>query len=134
MKNSNWILTESVYLMDRHIEYPLDAQQTTNMAVLVLRVNSLLADVPEAARPRGITSGYRPGRFNVAAGGAPKSAHLTCQAVDLADPKNELDKYLDAHPELLELHDLWRETPKATPGWCHIQSREVKGNKRTFNI
>lgn len=132
MPNKPWLLTEQIYLMGRSTEYPLNAEQKANMALLLPRVNALILDLPDPIKPRGITSGYRPGRFNAAAGGAPKSGHLVCKAADLADPNGFIDKFIDAHPELLDKHDLWREDPKRTPGWVHVDI--TKRPNRTFKV
>lgn len=82
-------------------------------------------------KPMTITSGYRPGRYNTAAGGARNSAHLTCEAVDIADADGSLKKYLLKNLDLLEKAGLWMEHPDRTPSWCHLQTRAVKN--RVFN-
>lgn len=132
MPTKPWVLTTSTYLMSRNIEYPLSKEQEANMALLLSRVNDLIKDLPDVIKPRGITSGYRPGRFNEAAGGAPKSGHLVCKAVDLVDPVNAIDDYLDKHPELLVKHKLWREDPARTKGWCHLDT--TARPKHTFLV
>lgn len=76
-----------------------------------------------------IYGGFRPQNCPI---GAPKSAHKTGEAVDVYDPRNELDSFLDKHPELLAKYGLYRESPKATEGWCHLQTRKTPSGKRTF--
>ena len=115
-----WKLDETKYYQGRDVEYPPSDEVKANMAILIPRVNDLIQDLPEAIRPKGITSGFRPGRFNVAAGGAPHSGHVVGKAVDLSDPNEAIDTYLTAHPELLVKHSLWREDPKCTKSWCHL--------------
>lgn len=133
MPTKPWVLTSNIYLMGREIEFPPSKEQLANMATLLSRVNDLIKDLPDPIKPRGITSGFRPGRFNDAAGGAPNSGHLHCRAVDLADPGNAIDNYIDKHPELLVKHNLWREDPKRTSGnWCHLDI--TARPNRTFKV
>jgi hypothetical protein len=114
-------ITREQYLMGREVEYPTDIATEGHIADLLVRVNSLLSECPIA--PTSITSGYRPGKYNVAAGGAKRSAHLTGQAVDLADPSKSFKEWLVANQELLVKYDLYMEHPIATPTWCHLQTR-----------
>lgn len=50
-----------------------------------------------------------------------KSKHLFGQAVDIADPKGELQKWCKANEPLLLKIGFWMEDFGATPGWCHFQ-------------
>lgn len=100
------------------------------LARLLFRVNKLLSKLPEGLWEGHITSGYRPGKYNVAAGGSPMSAHLICEAVDIADPAGKIDQHIDANPGLLIECDLYREHPTRTPGWVHLDIR--KRSTRTF--
>lgn len=79
--------------------------------------------------------GYRtPGTRTGAAG----SSHREGKAVDDADPGDELDSWLDGFDDgaggnsMLERHQLYREHPAATPGWCHLTTRAPRSGKRTF--
>jgi uncharacterized protein YcbK (DUF882 family) len=116
----------SEFLKDREIEYPLTEQQRINM-VFLLDVISTIRE--KWGKPIQISSGYRPGRFNKAAGGAEKSAHLTCEAVDLVDHDGSLAKFCEP---LLQQLDLYMENPKRTPGWVHLQTRKTKSGSRVF--
>jgi hypothetical protein len=69
--------------------------------------------------------------------GGPGSAHRAGQAVDVYDPDNALDTWLDAFEHdgentKLEEHGLYREHPEDTVGWCHLQSRAPGSGRRTF--
>lgn len=128
----SWLLAEKIYWQDRDIEYPPTKEVLDNVRILIPRINDLIKDLPDEIRPTGISSGYRPGRHNVAAGGAPRSGHLTGKAVDLVDPGNRIDTYLDKHPELLVKHNLWREDPKRTDSWVHLDITVRKN--RTFMV
>lgn len=64
--------------------------------------------------------------------GGPGSKHRIARAVDVYDPNNVLDNLLS--DEILELFGLYRETPKATQGWCHLQDIAPSSGKRTYDI
>lgn len=115
---------------DRLFSAELSAEIVSNAAILIERVHRLLAEFGEE---RDITSGWRPAAVNAnTPGAALKSKHMTGQAVDLADPDGDLDEWCLDHPELLEKHNLWLESPAATKGWCHLQSVPPKSGRRVF--
>lgn len=62
------------------------------------------------------------------------SQHLTFFAVDIADPKGELYKWLQDNPDVLEKADMYCEL--GTKGWTHLQclpfKSYVKGGLRWF--
>lgn len=123
-------LTLADYWMGRDKEYPPDEQTKENAHTLLIVVNELLDDLePDYDRRiihRKISSGYRPGHFNRKAGGASRSAHLTGEAVDLADPDGSLAQRLLGARELLEYYGLYMEHPDYTKGWVHLQTRPTK--------
>ncbi len=108
---------------------------------LLVRVNDLLAEaesngVHVRTNPHTNTcvsgqhdGGWRPQSCPT---GAPHSAHKQAQAVDVYDPGNVLDAYITAHPEILVAFDLYRESPVATQGWCHLSTRAPGSGRRTF--
>lgn len=123
------------YLMGRDIQYPPTEDQEVNTARLLFRVNALLTQFKEIVKlggPVQMSSGYRPGHFNAAAGGAAKSAHLTCEAVDVADASGDLKKYIITNYAVLDKHDLYMEDPAKTPTWCHLQTRPT--TTRIFKV
>lgn len=61
-----------------------------------------------------------------------KSKHLFGQAVDIADPKQELQKWVLANVKLLETAQLWCEDFGATPAWVHFQTQPPRSGKRFF--
>jgi hypothetical protein len=69
-----------------------------------------------------VSSGYRPGAYNKAAGGAQRSLHMTCQACDFRDPDGQLDLWLMRNVGMLQDFGLYLEHPEWTPGWTHLQS------------
>lgn len=80
-----------------------------------------------------VTSGWRPPEVNASIpNAAPRSKHLTCQAIDIYDPEGLLDDWCMDNLRLLEQNKLWLEHPSATKGWCHLQSVPPKSGKRVF--
>lgn len=124
-------LTREQYLMGRDAQYPPIEAVEVEIARLLYRVNRLLAAYGNG--PVSITSGYRPGHYNTRAGGAAKSAHLTGEAVDLADSSGDLKKWIASNPNVLVEYNLYMEAPAATPTWCHLQTRATKSGARIFN-
>lgn len=64
--------------------------------------------------------------------GAPTSAHKQGMAVDIYDPKGEIDKWLLAHPDTLEKFGIYIEHPDDTPGWSHWSTRAPKSGRHIF--
>jgi hypothetical protein len=126
------MITLNDYYMGRDREYPheLTDELCGNAAILVERVNRLLA---RAELARGVNSGWRPAAVNAAVAGATaRSKHLTCQAIDVADDDDALDTWCMAHLEVLEELGLWLEHPDATPRWCHLQIVPPRSGDRVF--
>lgn len=128
-------LTSKEFLMGRIKEEELTPIMKADMHDLLDKVNRLLFDFysrnPEE-KERIITSGYRTPAANAAAGGAKLSRHQTCQAVDIEDGNEKLDKWLTTFPEKLSEFDLYREHPDYTKGWVHFSHIPPKSKKRTF--
>ncbi len=61
-----------------------------------------------------------------------KSKHLSGGAVDIADPKQQLQKWCKANESALVEAKLWMEDFSATPTWCHFQIQPPKSGKRWF--
>jgi hypothetical protein len=80
-----------------------------------------------------ISSGWRPMAVNARVpGAAPRSKHMSGQAVDLYDPEGDLDDWCMAHQDRLAAAGLWLEHPSATKSWCHLQSLPPKSGNRVF--
>lgn len=116
------MITRAEVLMGRDREYPLSPQLEQNLEDLLRRLNNVRALY---GKPMLVTSGYRPGGYNRAAGGAAKSCHLICKAADFSDPDGELAKWLLNNLDVLVEEGLWLENPKYTKGWVHLQTRPV---------
>lgn len=136
------MITIDDYYMGRDKKYPLDllTDYRKNAAVTVDLANRLLvglkvANVPLNVNPSGsmVNSGWRPPSINGATPGASRtSLHMSCQAIDIADPHGEIDNYLLANPKLLVDIGLWQEHPDSTPGWCHVQTKPPRSGNRVF--
>ena len=102
--------------------------------VIVDKANQLLV---EFGHDLPLSSGWRPREVNkLIPGAAPHSNHMFGRAIDIADPGNALDGWINANPEILADLDVFRESPDKTKGWVHIQSVRygswVAGKSRTF--
>jgi len=124
-----WKISEAEVLMGREKANPLDAGMRANLEKLMIAIN-LIRDL--YGKPMMVSSGYRPAAANTAAGGASKSCHLTCEAVDFADRDRKLTKWCLANLDILEQAGLYMESPVAAPTWVHLQTRPPKSGKRIF--
>ena len=110
-------------------DVPIEHQH--NMQELLKKVNVLrqLWDAPFI-----VTSGYRTwqdhcriyGRDNPPKG----SQHLIGAAIDIADPKGDILKWLKSNPSIAEESGLHFED--GTNGWVHMQLNPPKSKKRFF--
>lgn len=119
---------------------PFTPEHEANATDLLERVEKLCAtlawDYPVDPDTGTSISGSKGGagdggfRLDTATTGSAKSSHKEARAVDVFDPKDELDGLItDA---LLTAYGLYREAPEATPRWVHLTSRAPKSGKRTF--
>lgn len=126
----------------------LPSDKQTNCLKLIQRVNTLL---DEFGSDRPVNSGIRTpeDQIRIYKEKAAKkqkpfengifdqskvpmgSEHLKAGAVDLSDADGKLDAFCT--DEMLKKHDLYREHPDETPGWCHLQVNPPKSGNRTFN-
>lgn len=126
------MITVEQYFGDK-AHSPLQAE---NAGLLLDKVNKLIAetDLPFPINPKTDSqiSGHGDGGFRLpdSATGVAGSKHKQGHAVDIYDPLNELDKYLD--DRILTLYGLYREHPDSTSTWCHLQDIPPGSGKRTF--
>lgn len=73
--------------------------------------------------------GFRPQTCTI---GAPKSNHKQGLAVDIYDPKGEIDAWCMTNKTTLAEFGVWLEHPDATPGWCHMQVVPPRSGSRVF--
>jgi uncharacterized protein YcbK (DUF882 family) len=111
------LISRDEVLQGRDKEYPLTPELEKNLQNLLKAVN-MFRDL--YGKPLIVSSGYRPGKYNQAAGGAKGSLHLSCQAVDFADADGKLKEYCVHNQLVLEACGLWMESPDRTPSWVHL--------------
>lgn len=123
------MITRDELLMGRDKQYPLTSGLLANLGELLVNLNKFRQIY---GKPMTVSSGYRPGKFNTLAGGAPNSSHVTCQAADFHDPDGVLDKFCVDNQDILAQCGLYLESPVNTPGWCHLQIRPPASGRRVF--
>ena len=116
-------------LMGRDKEFPLTPELEANLAKLLPAINKF-RDI--YGKPLKVSSGYRPGAFNQAAGGAKKSNHMLCLAVDFQDVDGSLKLYCSNNLKVLEECGLYLEDPASTPTWVHLQCVPPRSGNRVF--
>lgn len=135
----------------QYFEKPHTSEHEAAAADLLRRVEALRSDAEKDGVKRhadpdtgceisGARGGDGDGGFRLFSSktGAAGSAHKSARAVDVHDPDNELDAWLDRFENgegsnsKLEQYGLYRESPGSTIGWCHLQTRQPPSGKRTF--
>jgi zinc D-Ala-D-Ala carboxypeptidase len=114
--------------MGRDVAQPLTEIQESNLARLLTALNLVRRAY---GKPLTVSSGYRPAAINAAAGGAKRSAHMTCEACDFRDLDKTFAKWCLANLDVLVRAGLYLENPDFTPTWVHLQIRPTKN--RVFN-
>lgn len=64
--------------------------------------------------------------------GAANSSHKLGLAVDRYDPHGEIDVWLMAHQDRMEVYGIYIEHPSATPGWSHWTIKAPGSGRRVF--
>ncbi len=140
-------ITVSDFLMGREVDFPPTPQMLENAAILLAKVNELLDQADADGVPTRldqvtgarVSSGYRPTAINDrTANAAKKSAHLTCEAIDVADTRNQdLARWCLKHLDILQRLGLFAENPRWTFSiggacWVHLQTRPTKSGQTVF--
>jgi len=132
------MITINDYFMGRDKSFAEDMTDEirANAKITVERANLLLTAFTIATNDteiRKVNSGWRPPAVNAATpNAAPRSRHMTGQAIDIADPEGDLDQYCLDHILVLQKIGLWLEDPSSTKGWSHWQIVPPKSMKRVF--
>ena len=116
---------------------------SANIDRMLTKVNSLIAylnkdgiQVPVNPKTKSQISGDANGGFRPqdCAVGAPNSNHKQGLAVDLYDPKGEIDAWVTnpANLKYILAIDLYFEDKSVTPSWCHVQIVSPKSGRRWF--
>lgn len=122
-------LTASGKYPERENHAELTATKIENAYRLLTTVNAFLAEL--GINNVTISSGFRPSAANSSAGGAKKSLHMECLAIDVADSDGKLDKLIESRDDLKKKYKLWQEDPISTKGWIHLDLKD-RGNRK-FN-
>lgn len=109
--------------------WEVDKVTIRNLEDLIRKVNALGYQPPMRASSC-LRSLKDQERINPKAMG---SSHLYGCAVDIADPKGELKKWLETRYGELVNCGLYMENPKSTPTWVHLQSYAPRSMSRIFN-
>lgn len=115
--------TREEYTKGRDKDYPLSAEQEANMDKLLKTLDQFREAYGKALV---ISSGYRPAAVNASVGGAKKSNHIMCLAVDFVDKDGSLDEWCLQNLDVLERLGLYLESPLHTPNWCHVQLKPTR--------
>ncbi len=130
------VITLADYWMGRDEKYAseLTGEIRANAAKTVEKANALLSEFVKAGgSERAVTSGWRPSAVSASiSNAAPKSKHMTGQAIDLADPEGDFDEWCFANLSVLQELGLWLEHPASTKGWTHVQVVPPRSGNRVF--
>lgn len=140
--------------VEQYFSKPYSVAQEMSADDLLRRVNRLIDEAIQCRRFHfqvdpdtrceisGSKGGDGDGGFRTLGSrtGSPGSSHRQAQAVDVYDPQNELDGWLDdfeapgdtGENSKLAEYELYREAPSATPGWAHLSTRAPGSGRRTF--
>jgi zinc D-Ala-D-Ala carboxypeptidase len=122
--------TVQEYTKGREVANPLSKEQEENMHNLLAVLDQFRE---KYGKPLKISSGYRPAAQNAAVGGAKKSNHIQCLAVDFVDDeKQTLGKWCLVNLNILEELGLYMEDLRHTKNWVHLQIVGPKSGKRIF--
>lgn len=122
-------LTANGAYPEREHHKELTPELLDNAKKLLEVVNKLLTDLNITQVI--VSSGFRPSDVNASLpNSAKKSLHMTCQAIDIADPDGSLDELLDESDVLLKRYKLWQESPTSTKGWAHVDMHDRGPRKK----
>lgn len=120
-------ITASNKYPDRLNSRELSNEFKANANKLVKVINAFLIEA--GVDGAEVSSGFRPSAVNKALSNAAKaSLHMSCLAVDLADPNGEIYKKCD-NRELLKKHGLFIEDQGSTKGWCHLDMSPTRPDR-----
>lgn len=115
----NMFVSSYEILMGREVDSPLNEEQWRNLCDLLPRINLIRFHYN---KPMYVSSGYRPPSINARIGGAKRSAHLLCKAVDFKDTDGSLAQWCLDNIDFIKSCGLYMEHPDFTKGWVHLQT------------
>lgn len=137
---------------NKYFRKPHSTEQVNAAADLLDRVNTLLAeavaqgayqwvdDPDTGCEISGSAGGDGDGGFRTPGSrtGSAGSSHREARGVDVYDPEDRLDAWLDQFEQAagfnwkLAEHGLYREAPSVTKFWTHLTTRAPGSGRRTF--
>ena len=115
---------------DKQYAEDLTPEIRVNAEKLLLKIEELFK---RYGKTRAVTSGWRPLSVQMRVNPkAPKSNHVTGNAIDIEDADGKFKEWCVFHLHHLEELGLWMEDPASTPTWVHLQQRPPKSGKRIF--
>ena len=121
-------ITKEDVLREKIKEKDLSSEMQANLEILVKKINELVAAYGKSVT---VSSGFRSKEDQIRVykqkgitdiSKIPMhSKHLSCQAIDIADPNKELQKWCKKNEKTLKSIGLWMEDFSATPTWVHFQ-------------
>lgn len=150
-----WNFTREEILKKSGIKYDdLPNDHKKNLDLLIKKINELGIFVPDNLKgPRKCNSGYRSpeDQYRIYKERAknkqapfkdgiyiqskvPITSHMKGAAIDINDPTDELDEWLESEEgkKIVKELDLYIENRKYTKGWVHIQIIKTKSGNRYF--
>lgn len=128
------VLTASGRYPQRETHPECTQEVKDNAQIMCDKVNACLDEIGYTGK-RDVSSGFRPANVNASTkGAAAKSHHLIANAVDLFDPKGEIDQLCMDNQDILAKHGLFLEHPESTPNWCHLQRFAPRSGNRVFKV
>lgn len=129
--------TRDEILMGRDLQAPLTPEMEQNLDILIKSISKVREAYGQSLI---VSSGYRPQSINASVGGAKKSAHMNCQAVDILDEDGYFANWVINNLTLMEECSIFVEDPRYTVvynsdgsrknGWIHMQTRPT--SQRVF--
>lgn len=115
--------------------YPTTPEIDANLAILLNRMNQVRGAYD---KPMIVTSGLRSqaqqdALIQAGKSNAPKSKHLTGQAVDISDRDGQLKTWVLLNIQLMIDIGFWFESFQTTTTWVHFQIVPPASGKRFFN-
>lgn len=118
--------------MNRDVLYPKEYTKeiSNNLDRLLIAINKVRRAY---GKPMTVSSGWRPAAINAGiSNAAKKSNHMLGLAVDIADPKGDVMRWVLANLKFVAECGLYVEDFRHTATWAHFQIVPPRSKKRIF--
>jgi ribosomal protein S18 len=109
---------------DPQYKYELDDYKYNNAVILISKINRLEEKLNQFKYE--VTSGWRPKVYNKQIGGALRSNHVICRAIDIKDVDNLLGNYLKENVKVLAVNAKGKETERTRLNGKKIEKLNYK--------